>query len=87
MIAVASTSEHWIGFAVVVGLMLLITMLARGGLGVICIIAGATIARGLIGGKVEPSDVNDRSMVGILFLGAIIGCVVAFLLPLKRSAG
>ena len=86
MIAIASTQEHWLGFAVVVGIMLLITVWARGGVGLLCIVGGAGITWGFARGDIQPTDVNDRNSVGILFLGAIIGCAIAFLLPTKRSA-
>ena len=86
MIAVATTQEHWLGFAVVVGLMLLITWAARGGLGVLCVVVAAGITWAVARGQVQPTDVNDRSTVGILFLGAIIGCAIAFLFPTKRGA-
>jgi hypothetical protein len=86
VIAVATTQEHWVGFAVVVGLMLLFTAMARGGLGVVVVLVATGITWAVARGDVQPTDVNDRSTVGLLFLGAIIGCAAAFLLPTKRGA-
>jgi uncharacterized membrane protein YgaE (UPF0421/DUF939 family) len=88
MIAVAEYTmrEQWIGFVIVVGLMVLVTMWLRGGLGLLCVAAGVGVTWGFARGDVQPTDATDRSTLGLLFLGAIIGVAVAFLMPSKRGA-
>jgi hypothetical protein len=82
VIAAAHTAgEVWGGFGIVVGLMLLITLWARGGLGLMCLIAGAGLAGAYGRNQVAPEDV-----AGLVFLGAIGGMALAFLMPSKRSA-
>jgi hypothetical protein len=78
--------EQWIGFVIVVGLMLLITVWARGGLGLLCLAAGVGVTWGFARGDVQPTDATDRSTLGLLFLGAIGGMALAFLMPSKRGA-
>jgi hypothetical protein len=68
------------GFVVVVGLMLLVTVWARGGLGLLCLAGGAGLAWALRD-QVAPEDV-----AGLVFLGAIGGMALAFLAPSRRGA-
>jgi hypothetical protein len=69
------------GFVVVVGLMLLVTVWARGGLGLLCLAGGAGLAWALCRDQVAPEDV-----AGLVFLGAIGGMALAFLAPSRRGA-
>jgi hypothetical protein len=86
MLAVATQQDHWTGLAVVGGLLLLYVAFKRGMIGAGIVVAAAALTYGWKADEVQGTNINDRNTVGIIFLGAVVGALVAFALPLKGKA-
>ena len=86
MLAVATTQDHWTGLFICGVVLLLIVAAKRGIIGVIITLGAAAATYGFKADEVQGTNINDRNTVGLIFLGAIVGALVAFAVPTRRGA-
>jgi hypothetical protein len=81
-----TAGDYWTGFSIGLAVMLGLAIMIRGRVGFALVLAG--VAAGFAAYQkqgLEATDVNNRSLVGLLALGGVVGVLLTMALPTKKA--